>query len=141
MDYSLAMEYVGRASRTSSAAAAGSSRRPTCAASCGRCWPAPRRCTRAALSTGISRPTTSSSATLAPLENADHGALVDSWSLGCVMAELLTGELLFSGEEVEDQVYEIFDVLGVPDEQAWQAMKPRVLVDEVEQWRARQRQA
>ncbi|KAF8659769.1 hypothetical protein HU200_058231 [Digitaria exilis] len=72
----------------------------------------------------------------------DHDdTLVDSWSLGCVMAELLLGgHELFKGKSTSDQLYKIFDVLGVPDKKAWQSLKPssRRLADEVRQWRTRQ---
>uniref|UniRef100_K3ZF01 [RNA-polymerase]-subunit kinase n=3 Tax=Setaria italica TaxID=4555 RepID=K3ZF01_SETIT len=73
------------------------------------------------------------------VRNADHGVPADAWSLGCVMAELLTRELPFRGEDMADQLREIFDVLGVPDERAWEAMRPRVLAGEVKQWRAQKR--
>ncbi|KAJ1287974.1 hypothetical protein BS78_02G052200 [Paspalum vaginatum] len=71
--------------------------------------------------------------------NADHGTPVDMWSLGCVMAELLTGQLLFAGAEYEaHQLFKIFDALGVPCKREWQALKPQVHDDKVEVWRARQ---
>uniref|UniRef100_N1R1Q8 Cell division control 2-3-like protein n=1 Tax=Aegilops tauschii TaxID=37682 RepID=N1R1Q8_AEGTA len=41
---------------------------------------------------------------------------VDMWSLGCVMAEMLTGEVLFErADTMAGQLYKIFDVLGVPE--------------------------
>ncbi|WVZ62104.1 hypothetical protein U9M48_011889 [Paspalum notatum var. saurae] len=73
--------------------------------------------------------------------NADHGTPVDVWSLGCVMAELLTGEPLFAGAAEDDeahQLFKIFDVLGVPCKREWQALKPQVHDDKVQVWRARQ---
>ncbi|KAL6644096.1 hypothetical protein ACP70R_018862 [Stipagrostis hirtigluma subsp. patula] len=73
------------------------------------------------------------------LYNDEHGAPVDAWSLGCVMAELLKGDLLFAGEDEADQLHKIFDVLGVPGKKAWQALKPQIFADEVHRWRARQR--
>ncbi|KAJ1253634.1 hypothetical protein BS78_K219800 [Paspalum vaginatum] len=73
------------------------------------------------------------------VRNADHGTPVDMWSLGCVMAELLTGELLFARAEDEaHQLFKIFDVLGVPCKREWQALKPQVHDDKVQAWRARQ---
>ncbi|GJM84605.1 hypothetical protein PR202_ga00290 [Eleusine coracana subsp. coracana] len=71
----------------------------------------------------------------------DHDAAVDAWSLGCVMAELVTGKMLpFEGKDEMDQLYKIFDVVGVPGKRAWRAMKPHEdLDDDVQQWRARQR--
>ncbi|RLM55149.1 hypothetical protein C2845_PM10G09950 [Panicum miliaceum] len=72
------------------------------------------------------------------VKSADHGALVDAWSLGCVMAELLTGKPPFAGEDEAHQLFKIFDVLGVPCRRAWQALKPQVHDDKVQLWRARQ---
>nr|CAB3465843.1 unnamed protein product [Digitaria exilis] len=60
------------------------------------------------------------------MDHLDHDdTLVDSWSLGCVMAQLLLGgHMLFKGESTSDQLYKIFDVLGVPGKKAWQSLKP-----------------
>ncbi|GJM88718.1 hypothetical protein PR202_ga05269 [Eleusine coracana subsp. coracana] len=47
--------------------------------------------------------------------------LVDSWLIGCLMAELLTGKVLFEAtdhEDESDQLHKIFGVLGVPDKEA-----------------------
>ncbi|XP_062185929.1 putative cyclin-dependent kinase F-2 [Phragmites australis] len=77
--------------------------------------------------------------------------LVDSWSIGCMMAELLTGEPLFAlwdgddDDDVAGQLYKIFDVLGVPGKRTMRAIKmtrdpdARGIAEEVKQWRARQR--
>ncbi|CAL4915344.1 unnamed protein product [Urochloa decumbens] len=75
------------------------------------------------------------------LENPDHGTLVDSWSLGCVMAELLGDDMLFVGtKDQTEQLYQIFDVLGVPGKSVWKSLKPSVeYADEVQHWRARNR--
>ncbi|RLN28684.1 hypothetical protein C2845_PM05G35840 [Panicum miliaceum] len=72
------------------------------------------------------------------VENADHGVVVDVWSLGCVMAELLTGKLVFQGKDEANQLFKIFDVLGVPCKRVWQALKPQAHDDTVQAWRARQ---
>ncbi|CAL4934988.1 unnamed protein product [Urochloa decumbens] len=54
------------------------------------------------------------------LEKDDYDALVDTWSLGCVMAELINGKVLFEeGRDEEGQLVEIFDVLGYPDDTTW----------------------
>nr|CAB3493757.1 unnamed protein product [Digitaria exilis] len=54
------------------------------------------------------------------LGKQDYDALVDTWSLGCVMAELVGGVALFQGCDDEDQLCAIFEVLGVPDgDKAW----------------------
>ncbi|CAN6287380.1 unnamed protein product [Urochloa humidicola] len=49
----------------------------------------------------------------------DYDALVDVWSLGCVMAQLITGEAPFRGVDEDDQLCAIFGVLGFPDDAAW----------------------
>ncbi|XP_044983773.1 putative cyclin-dependent kinase F-2 [Hordeum vulgare subsp. vulgare] len=59
----------------------------------------------------------------------DYDALVDSWSIGCVFAELLTGATLFMLDDEDEekdrtknaikQLGSIFRVLGVPDERTW----------------------
>ncbi|XBI40466.1 hypothetical protein VPH35_125053 [Triticum aestivum] len=46
------------------------------------------------------------------LGRPDYDELVDAWSLGCVMAELLTGEPLFPGKNAVDQLHRISGVLG-----------------------------
>ncbi|CAD6205986.1 unnamed protein product [Miscanthus lutarioriparius] len=54
------------------------------------------------------------------LEKPDCDALVDTWSLGCVMAELINGQVLFEdGRDEEGQARSIFDVLGYPDDSTW----------------------
>ncbi|KAL6894572.1 hypothetical protein ACP4OV_008670 [Aristida adscensionis] len=53
------------------------------------------------------------------LGKPDYDALVDSWSLGCVMAELITGEVPFQGKDEAGQLCAIFDVVGVPGARAW----------------------
>ncbi|CAN6309993.1 unnamed protein product [Urochloa humidicola] len=53
------------------------------------------------------------------LGKPDYNALVDVWSLGCVMAELVGGAAPFQAEDDEGQLCEIFEVLGVPDDAAW----------------------
>ncbi|KAF6994036.1 hypothetical protein CFC21_010827 [Triticum aestivum] len=46
------------------------------------------------------------------LGRPDYDELVDAWLLGCVMAELLTGETLFPGQNAVDQLLRISSVLG-----------------------------
>ncbi|KAM0849838.1 hypothetical protein ACQ4PT_053455 [Festuca glaucescens] len=58
------------------------------------------------------------------LQKPDYDALVDTWSLGCVMAEMLAGgKALFFGEDgyVDEisQLWSIIRVLGMPDERTW----------------------
>ncbi|RMZ84976.1 hypothetical protein DV738_g418, partial [Chaetothyriales sp. CBS 135597] len=44
---------------------------------------------------------------------------VDIWSLGCVLAELLTLEPLFQGKNEIDQLSLIFAMLGTPSNESW----------------------
>lgn len=53
------------------------------------------------------------------LGKPDYDARVDTWSLGCVMAELIKGSRLFAHSDAANQLAGIFEVLGVPDETAW----------------------
>lgn len=39
---------------------------------------------------------------------------IDMWSLGCILAELLTGYALFPGEDESDQLACIIELLGMP---------------------------
>jgi dual specificity tyrosine-phosphorylation-regulated kinase 2/3/4 len=41
---------------------------------------------------------------------------VDMWSLGCILAELLTGEPLFPGNNEQEQLEFIMEIQGVPAE-------------------------
>ncbi|RLN30601.1 putative cyclin-dependent kinase F-2 [Panicum miliaceum] len=53
------------------------------------------------------------------LDKPDHDALVDTWSLGCVMAELIDGRVLFQEHDSEDQLCAIFGLLGMPTDATW----------------------
>ncbi|KAK3160729.1 hypothetical protein QOZ80_1BG0063630 [Eleusine coracana subsp. coracana] len=74
---------------------------------------------------------------------AYESELLHSWSIGRLMAELLTGWALFQpiwhDESKGAQLYSIFDVLGIPDKRAMQRMKPHdlELAKKVREWRAR----
>ncbi|KAK1652262.1 hypothetical protein QYE76_070067 [Lolium multiflorum] len=77
------------------------------------------------------------------LRKPDYDALVDTWSLGCVMAEMLTGETLFEEDVDDDDQGEvddsdpvvplcgIFRVLGLPDGRTWPEFKSLPLTAEV----------
>uniref|UniRef100_N1QT65 [RNA-polymerase]-subunit kinase n=1 Tax=Aegilops tauschii TaxID=37682 RepID=N1QT65_AEGTA len=53
------------------------------------------------------------------LEEPGYDTRVDLWSIGCVMAELLTGNKLFPGDGIDELLYKIFDLLGTPGEREW----------------------
>lgn len=44
---------------------------------------------------------------------------VDIWSVGCIVAEMFTGHVLFQGDSEVDQIYSIFEILGTPTEEVW----------------------
>ncbi len=44
----------------------------------------------------------------------DYGCSSDMWSCGCILAELLTGDPLFPGEDEHDQILRMVSLLGMP---------------------------
>ena len=44
---------------------------------------------------------------------------VDSWSIGCIMAEMINGKPLFPGDCEIGQIFKIFETLGTPNEENW----------------------
>ncbi|XP_071677051.1 putative cyclin-dependent kinase F-2 [Lolium perenne] len=72
------------------------------------------------------------------LETPGYDARVDAWSLGCVMAELLTGEVLFNEKSASDQLWLIYDVLGVPGKEAWKPHESSFVASRVPLWRREQ---
>ena len=53
--------------------------------------------------------------------------IVDVWSTGCVMAELMLGQPLFPGESGIDQLVEIIKVLGTPTRDQIRTMNPNYM--------------
>ncbi|XP_010484068.1 PREDICTED: cyclin-dependent kinase G1-like isoform X2 [Camelina sativa] len=49
----------------------------------------------------------------------EYSTAVDMWSVGCIMAELLSQKPLFPGKSELDQLQKIFSVLGTPNEANW----------------------
>lgn len=49
----------------------------------------------------------------------EYSTAIDMWSLGCIMAELLSKEPLFNGRSEFDQLDKIFRILGTPNEAIW----------------------
>ncbi|CAN4123949.1 unnamed protein product [Withania somnifera] len=48
-----------------------------------------------------------------------YSTAIDMWSLGCIMAEMLSKEPLFNGKTEVDQTDKIFRILGTPNETIW----------------------
>ncbi|XP_044953269.1 cyclin-dependent kinase G-1-like [Hordeum vulgare subsp. vulgare] len=49
----------------------------------------------------------------------EYSTAIDMWSLGCIMAELLSKKPLFDGKRDIDQLSKIFRMLGTPNEDIW----------------------
>mmetsp|Transcript_24127 Transcript_24127/g.78538 ORF Transcript_24127/g.78538 Transcript_24127/m.78538 type:complete len:204 (+) Transcript_24127:1927-2538(+) len=48
-----------------------------------------------------------------------YSSPVDIWSIGCIFAEMLTGNPLFCGESEIEQLLSIFKTIGTPTSQTW----------------------
>lgn len=53
------------------------------------------------------------------LGTKQYSTAIDMWSVGCIMAELLSKEPLFKGKSEVDQLDKIFRTLGTPNETIW----------------------
>lgn len=49
----------------------------------------------------------------------EYGPSVDMWSVGCLLAELLTRKPLFPGKHEPEQLERIFHIVGSPTEKTW----------------------
>ena len=56
--------------------------------------------------------------------NSDYSCVIDVWSVGCVIAELMLGQPIFPGESGVDQLVEIIKILGTPSRENITAMNP-----------------
>lgn len=53
------------------------------------------------------------------LRSPQYGTPIDLFAVGCIIAELYTRVPLFSGETEFDQLFQMIQVLGIPDEETW----------------------
>lgn len=53
------------------------------------------------------------------LGSCSYSTSIDVWSLGCIVAEMYTGQPLFPGQTNDDQLQKIFRILGTPSEASW----------------------
>ncbi|KAK6346512.1 Cyclin-dependent kinase catalytic subunit [Orbilia brochopaga] len=44
---------------------------------------------------------------------------IDTWSIGCIFAEMVTRRPLFPGDSEIDEIFKIFRILGTPYEETW----------------------
>lgn len=47
---------------------------------------------------------------------------VDMWSVGCILAEIITKKPLFTGDSEIHQLFKIFELLGTPNETSWEGV-------------------
>ncbi|OEL27435.1 putative cyclin-dependent kinase F-2 [Dichanthelium oligosanthes] len=60
------------------------------------------------------------------LGSTDYDALIDTWAIGCIMAELLAGNLLFYGDTSMEHLSEVLNVLGTGDIKEWSRCPQRL---------------
>lgn len=53
------------------------------------------------------------------LGSRTYSTSIDTWSAGCILAEMLTGKPLFPGTSNDDQLQRIYKVMGSPDVRTW----------------------
>jgi len=53
------------------------------------------------------------------LGSSRYSCPIEVWSIGCIMAEMVTKKPLFQGDSEIDQLYRIFRVLKTPTEDMW----------------------
>ena len=53
------------------------------------------------------------------LGSKDYFTPVDMWSFGCILAEMINGRALVSGDSEIDQINKIFQLFGTPNESIW----------------------
>jgi glycogen synthase kinase 3 beta len=56
----------------------------------------------------------------------EYTTQVDVWSMGCVIAELVTNKPIFQGKSAEDQLFEIMNILGTPTKSQILELNPKI---------------
>lgn len=64
----------------------------------------------------------------------DYNETVDIWSLGCILAELLTKKPLFPGSNQQDQLQRIFRLIGSPTDETLKRMASPACYKAVNSW-------
>lgn len=60
---------------------------------------------------------------------------VDMWSVGCILAEMVVGRPIFTGESEIEQLLAIFRILGTPTTETWQGVTDLRDWHEYPQWK------
>ncbi|CAN6333760.1 unnamed protein product [Urochloa humidicola] len=60
------------------------------------------------------------------LGSTEYDTGVDTWAIGCILAELLAGGLLFCGDTIWEQLGEVLGVLGTDDIREWSRCPDRM---------------
>eukprot|EP00035_Acanthoeca_spectabilis_P023447 m.449400 g.449400 ORF g.449400 m.449400 type:complete len:413 (+) comp19813_c0_seq1:32-1270(+) len=53
------------------------------------------------------------------LGSVDYSTSIDMWGVGCIFAEMVTGKPLFPGQQNDDQLILIWQLLGTPTAENW----------------------
>jgi len=53
------------------------------------------------------------------LDEGVYSPAIDVWSMGCIMAELLTRKPLFKGKSEIELINKVFELLGTPTDEIW----------------------
>lgn len=53
------------------------------------------------------------------LNTKQYSTAIDMWSVGCILAELVSKQPLFAGKTEIDQLNKIYSILGTHDKQSW----------------------
>ena len=56
------------------------------------------------------------------LGSEDYDFGIDIWSVGCIFAEMITSQPLFTGKVAQEQLLSIFKTLGTPNLEVWPSM-------------------
>ncbi|XP_002162867.1 cyclin-dependent kinase 1 [Hydra vulgaris] len=48
---------------------------------------------------------------------------IDTWSIGCIFAEMVNKKPIFQGDSEIDEIFKIFQVLGTPDNEIWEGVE------------------
>lgn len=70
------------------------------------------------------------------LGQKQYSTPLDQWSVGCIMSEMAQKKPLFAGDSEIDQIFQIFKVMGTPNEDHWpDALKLEYYKPTFPQWK------